>query len=190
MPPRCAGLIQPDEGRRLAELAAVVDANDAIVELGSHTGLSTIWMATTAHAHITAVDPWGDPRPGSDDDPFSLVTGDATLERFRLNLADEGAWPFVTAIRTTSTGLAPLWVQPVGLLFVDAVHTLDGVASDYRAWSGFIPVGGWLALHDFIADPEHPYAGVARAVDEIILPSGRWSAPRITGYLWTAQRVA
>lgn len=185
--PRCEGLVKPDEGRRLAYLAARVPASQAIVEIGSHTGGSTCWMAHAATAHVTAVDPWADPRPDTLDDPFALVTGDAVYERFSQNLTREGLWGKVTPLRTFSLTAAAVWVQPVGLLFIDAIHELEAVRSDYLHWQRFIPVGGWLALHDYTEDPEHPYHGVADAVRELI--GAEWAEPIVTEYLWTALRI-
>ena len=73
---RTQGLIENAQGERLAELAYYVPRNMAIVEIGSHTGLSTCWLAAGSRAgngaHVTAVDPYPDPRPGSKDDPWEL----------------------------------------------------------------------------------------------------------------------
>lgn len=191
--PACAGLVQVEEGQRLASLAAQVPPHQAIVEIGTHTGLSTCWMAAGSvsglGAHITAVDPWGDPRPETLDDPFELTTGNRVYQRFMENLTDEGHWGSVTPLRTTSMVAAQVWVQPVGLLFIDAVHTFDAVRTDYLHWQRFVPVGGWLALHDYTTDVDHAYYGVALAVQEVIEPTENWAEPVITEYLWTAQRI-
>lgn len=59
------GLVEVEEGEKLAELASQVTANHAIVEVGSHTGLSSCWIAAGSRdgngAHITCIDPWGEP---------------------------------------------------------------------------------------------------------------------------------
>lgn len=62
------GLVEVEEGEKLAELASQVTAKHAIVEVGPHTSLSSCWMAAGSRdgngAHITCLDPWGEPRPG------------------------------------------------------------------------------------------------------------------------------
>jgi hypothetical protein len=143
-------------------------------------------MASRAKAHITAVDPWYDPRPDTLDDPFGLITGDAVYQVFAENIRREGHAGKVTPLRTFSLTAAAIWVQPIGLLFIDAIHEYDDVKSDYLHWQRFIPVGGWIAFHDYTTEPDHPYRGVARAVDEL----EGWDEPVLTEYLWTAQRIA
>ena len=188
--PGCPGLIQVSEGQRLARLAATVPMGQAIVEIGSHTGLSTVWMAAATQAHVVAVDPWGDPRPDTLDDPFALVTGDAVFDLFMRNLAHEGVASKVTPLRTTSLDAARIWAQPIGLLFIDALHEYEHVRSDYLHWARHIPVGGWIAFHDWIDDPSHPYYGVKVAIDEVVIGSGEWNNVEVTEHLWTAMRIS
>lgn len=90
----------------------------------------------------------------------------------------------MTPIRTTSTELARIWVQPVGLLFVDAVHEYDAVMADVAAWAPHLARGAVIAFHDWTDDPAHPYAGVKRAVDEL---STDWGRPRIVESVWSAR---
>lgn len=187
--PRCAGLVEIGEGQRLAQLAREVPVEHAIVEIGSHTGLSTCWMAHSAQAHITAIDPWSDARPGTKDDPFGLGSGQGVYDRFAANLRDEGVWSKVTPLRTVSTVAAGFWLQPVGLLFIDAIHEFEPVRADYLAWQDHVAPGGWLAFHDYSPDPEHEYAGVARAIAAAVIPSGLWEEPVVTLNLWTARRI-
>lgn len=183
IPPRCAGLVQVDEGRQLHSLARMVPPERAVVEIGSHTGLSTCWMAHRARAHIFAVDPWGDPRPETLDDPFGLVTGDAVLDVFLGNIRSEGYESRVTPIRGRSLDVARLWVQPIGLLFIDAIHTYEAVLADIDAWAPHLAPGAFVVFHDWTPDPEHPYGGVKVAVDERS-PQLGWHSPALTNYLY------
>lgn len=193
------GLIQPGEGLRLASIAADVPPEAGIVELGSHTGLSTCWLGNGsrlgAGAHVFAIDPWGDPRPGSKDDPFDLVTGNAVLERFMGNLTAEHLWDRVSIIRTTSTSAAAQRFvlglpDDVGLLFVDAVHEYDHVVADLEAWVPSIPTNGYLACHDYFDDPACTIRGdVARAIDDTLDPDEWEVEPFLAGSgLWVGRR--
>jgi predicted O-methyltransferase YrrM len=185
--PACEGLVKLSEGRQLARIAGSVPRVDPIIEVGSHTGGSTVWMTRTAGAPIYAVDPWRDPRPDTLDDPFGLVTGDATYAQFERNLRSEGVSHKVTPIRTTGSEFAAIWTRPVGLVFIDAIHERWAVEADFLAWQPHLRPGSWLALHDYTEDPEHPYYGVAEAVRDVILPAASWSDVSLTEYLWCAR---
>ena len=81
-------------------------------------------------------------------------------------------WPLQPAPRATlivgnsqspSTRDAVLAVtgRPIGLVFIDGDHTLDGVLADYELWS---PVARWVAFHDII---RHPGWDIEVAVDQL-----------------------
>lgn len=179
------GLIELEQGDRLAELAAGVPPEQAIVEIGSHTGLSTCWMAHAASAHVFAIDPWAPPQPGTSNDPFNL--GTRVYQRFAENISSEGLWPRVTPLAARSLQVAKIWRQTIGLLFIDSLHSARSVRADVAAWAPFLAQGGWLALHDYTSDPAHPYHGVAIAADELER-SGDWEVAPLVSSLWTARR--
>lgn len=56
--------------------------------------------------------------------------------------------------------------------------------------AGLVQVPEGQRLHDYANEPDHEYYGVAEAVEKVVVPSGLWSTPTVTEYLWTAQRVA
>lgn len=188
------GLIEAEEGVRLAELAADVPAAEAIVEIGSHTGLSACWMAAGSRdgfgAHITCIDPWGEPRPNSLDDPFDLGA-EGVLARFMSNVAGttqevprEDYSDLITPLRVRSVRAAMMWVQPIGLLFIDAIHERWAVDQDYRAWEPHIAKDGVLALHDY----GDSYPGCKAAI-EGIEANGGWVRTDLVGSLWVGVRV-
>lgn len=185
------GLIEPNEGRKLASLAARVPGELAIVEIGSHTGLSSCWLAAGSRAgygaHVTCVDPYPEPRPDSLDDPWELGP-EGVLERFKSNIAGTtqdvwrpSYWPSVTLLRTTSEQAAAMWVKPIGLLFVDAIHTEAAVLADWAAWSPHVV--GIAAFHDY----GDGYPGCRRGIDRIAA-SEDWAELDVTGTLWSARR--
>lgn len=186
------GLIEPDEGRRLAELASHVHPSTAIVEVGSHTGLSSCWLAAGSRVgygvQVFCIDPWGDPRPGSLDDPWGLGA-EGVLNRFKDNVAGvtqevdrESYWDLVTPLRMASIDAAWIWVKPVGLLFVDAIHEEDAVLEDWAVWKAHLAPGSWAAFHDF--GPSYP--GCKRAIEKIAV-SEDWSDVSVIGSLWSAR---
>jgi len=186
------GLVEPVEGEKLAELAAQVPRDRTIVEIGSHTGLSTLYLAEGSRsgegAHVVAVDPFPEPRPktpGIDDDPFGLGA-DGVLGRFLENL--EGYRDIVTPLRSTSLEVARTWLAPIGLVFVDALHEYEDVRADVEAWGPYVSPGGWLALHDIWEDPERTRPSpTAAVVEQVIRPAGRLADEEIVWNLWVGR---
>lgn len=189
------GLVEVSEGEALAQIAKYMPAHQAIVELGSHTGLSTCWLAAGSRegnrAHIYAIDPWPEPRPGSQDDPWNLGA-DGVFERFKTNIAgttqdvfNDDYRDLVTALRTTSEKAAAIWTHEIALLFVDAIHEEWAIKQDWAAWQRHLAPGAWVCFHDYGGES---YPGVTLAIDEVVRPSREWHSTDFTApSLWVGQ---
>jgi len=184
------GLHSYDEGMLLRDLAMFVPAHQAIVEVGTYTGASALWMASGAgagrRARVTCVDTWPDPRPDEPDVAHAERQRQA-LGTFLARMAEHD-WP-VTALRGTSADVAAMWLQPIGLLFIDADHSFRAVVRDYSSWSPLIAPGGWLAMHDYLGDDLTDQTDVAEAVRRVIVPTGLWGLPRMVGKMWCVERL-
>lgn len=198
------GLCDPIEGEWLAERASEVPQHEAIVEIGSHTGQSTLWMASGSRhgnrARIWAVDPWPDPGYADGDDPFEMKTGDAVYERFLLNIRGEtqevpnvSYEDLVLPMRMTSKQAETRWrygPTPIGLLFIDAIHTYEGVKADVELWAPYVAVGGWMALNDYYQDSERTRMhGAALVAKEILEPSGEWDRCEVVWNTWVGHKL-
>lgn len=161
------GLIPPEVGAALADLAALVPSDQAIVEVGSFQGKSTCYLAEGAKAgdgaHVYAVDAW---------DLDGNVTGrfgfaePATREAFEQQVRSARLWSRVTPRQGFSVDVAADWNgPPVGLLFIDADHHEDNVRADYRAWSPHLAAGA-VVVFDDLDTPRNP--GVRVVVDELV----------------------
>lgn len=183
-------LMDPRELVVLRDLAAGVPRHQAIVELGSYRGGSAVAMVEGAlggyGAHVTCIDPW--PTPGRHErDREHAARQRGALSAFTETMRLRN-WP-VTALRARSTDIAPYWLQPVGLLFIDADHSYAQVMADYRAWAPHVVVDGWIALHDYYDDGELTIPGdTARVIDGVITPSRLWTDPQLIEKLWIAKR--
>jgi MMP 1-O-methyltransferase len=147
------GLISHREGERLAWLASQV-TDGVIVEIGSYTGLSACYLAAGASVTVFCVDLWdlGGQKHEAKYAPREVF--DTFTERT--------AGLDVVAHRGASVEVAANWDQPVGLLFIDGLHTYNGVRSDIDAWTPHLTPDARVAFHDY--DPH--WRGVMRAVDE------------------------
>ena len=103
---------------------------------------------------------------------------------FRRQLAKARCADLVTEVQSESARAAKRRRYPIGLLFIDADHHYRPCRRDYLAWQRFVPVGGWIAFHDYT-----PRYGVKRVIDEVVRPSGFWANEAVHDRLWSAQRV-
>jgi hypothetical protein len=204
------GLCDPEEGEWLANRAAEVPHSQAIVEIGTHTGQSTLWMAAGSihgnQARVYAVDPWPDPgytpEGQGNDDPFDLKTGEAVHRRFVANIRGQSQdmpnrsyEELVWEMRMPSLEAAKVWgraeyPQAIGLLFIDAIHTFEGVKADVDAWQEYVAPGGWLALNDYWLDPDRTQLnGAAFVAKELLEPSRIWVDTRVVWNTWVGKRA-
>jgi predicted O-methyltransferase YrrM len=179
------GLIPEAVGIRLAELAATVHPDHAIVEIGSYCGKSTCYLAHGSlagkGAPVFAVDPWD--TPGNVGGRFGYDTV-ATKLRFRQQVRDAGVAHQVTAFRAFSRDMARLWQRPIGLLYIDGSHTEEDVRTDLTLWSPYLVHGGIVAFDDYRTE-RNP--GVAKVVDPL-RQAGHWRwedgpPPLVVGFL-------
>ena len=188
------GLIPEGVGEALAMLAVSVDSADAIVEIGSYRGKSAAYLADGASRDrppgtrptVYAVDPWD-----LQDDPGKHgYNTEAVRQDFVWNIEAAGyaIGEDVVPIQGYSVEVAEAWPQAdwIGLLFIDAHHTDDGVMADWSAWRPHLSAGAVVAFDD-LDTPRNP--GVRVAYDRILAanPDVRLSgilAGRL-GVIWT-----
>src|SRR5206468_3092487 len=91
---------------------------------------------------------------------------------------------WVDPIVATSEDASKAWSgQPIRLLFIDGLHSYEGVSFDIRDWVPRVMPGGVIVFDDYFnADPE---VGVRRAVDELVR-AGSVSQPQHEGgvHVW------
>jgi predicted O-methyltransferase YrrM len=157
---RHSGMMPDDRHRLLLWRAACFPFGEGhVVEIGSYEGGSSVYLA----------------RPMClDHDSYKLYCVDTftgyggneeSLPRFWKNIGRAGVSCKVVAIQNTSVDAAAEWTNgSIRLLFIDALHTLEGVRSDFKSWSPFVVEGGGIIFHDY--DSQHP--GVKQYVDELI----------------------
>jgi predicted O-methyltransferase YrrM len=136
------GWLTPAQGRALYDAAGRVAAGQAVVEVGSHRGKSTILLASGLRdgATMTAVDPFDDPRWGG---------GPESLAVFEANLASAGVTDRVALYRGLSGDAARDWSgPPVALAWIDGAHDRASVLVDIDGWDRHLVQGGSMLLHD------------------------------------------
>jgi MMP 1-O-methyltransferase len=163
----------------------------AIVEIGSAWGKSTILLASgSKHARrekVYAIDPHtGDPWYLRNENPGQF----SSLAEFQRNLDRFGVIDWVKPVVATSVEAADaLDTGPIRLLFIDGLHTYEGVKSDIERWTPRVIDGGIIVFDDYFKD-ESDGVGVRRAVDELV-NSGSVQALRRgpDSLVWTTKRA-
>ncbi|KKL12400.1 hypothetical protein LCGC14_2536140 [marine sediment metagenome] len=132
------------EGEVLYKLA--MKSKEAIVEIGSWKGYSTIWLAKGSEVgnrlFVYTIDIF-------DGDINKLVTGEGeTYEVFLENIKKKGVNNIVVPMAMKSEDAEKDWIVPIGLLFIDGDH--EDIEKDYARWYPHLEVGGIIALHDTV----------------------------------------
>jgi predicted O-methyltransferase YrrM len=157
------GFTSPVELSLLYHLSLLTETG-AVVEIGSYLGRSTVVLARAAadcgrggREQVVAVDPHEGVLGIADEEPRD------TKADFLRNLDRAGARSDVRLMHMTSANAAKAWRgDPVGMLFVDGLHTREAVLEDTRGWTPFLTPDASVVFDDFLSSP-----GVRAAVREL-----------------------
>ena len=177
-----SGWLTGPDARLLYALAHHGPGSGAIVEIGSAWGLSTVFLATGAkrarRERVHAIDPHtGDPwylqgiappRSGVVAGPDHAATlAFSSQQQFEATLREFGVDDWVESVVLTSEEAAKVVdTGPVRLLFVDGLHTYEGVHTDLECWVPRVLRGGIIVFDDYFN--RNPGVGVKQAVDELL----------------------
>lgn len=119
-----------------------------IVEIGVYEGFTTRILAEASDpdATIYGVDPFFTGRLG-------ICWGLLIAESYNRKHLASGK---LKLVRTLSTEVRDRVPQAVDFVFIDADHSLEGIAADWAFWSARIEPDGIIALHDTLLTPDQP----------------------------------
>ncbi len=162
------GWLYENDAHLLYSLARHGAGSGAIVEIGSAWGRSTIVMAAASkragREKVYAIDP-------HTGDPWYLQTIDqphafSSLEQFTINIRRFAVDDWVVPVVAPSGEAARrLPVDQIRLLYIDGLHTYEGVKDDIEGWVPRVITGGVVVFDDYYNTG--PDVGVQRAVDEL-----------------------
>jgi predicted O-methyltransferase YrrM len=158
------GFLDPDEGRRLYDVALDAGRMGPCLEIGSYCGKSTLYLGAACREQGTvlfAVDHHAgseEQQPG--EGYFDPATYDYRFNRidtfplFRQTLSRAGLMDTVVSIVAPSALAARFWGTPLSLVFIDGGHSDAAAYGDYSAWAGHVMSGGFLLIHDIFENPQ------------------------------------
>lgn len=169
---RIEGLTTEPACLTLADMAKQVPAEHAIVELGvyqARTALYLVWGASQGNgAHVWGFDAWdlpGERVPYQGNRMRRKYTDTDTRSRALRNVKSLGYSDRMMLTREFSAEAGRKWVgPPVGLLFVDADHTYEGVRQDFRTWASHLAEDATIVFDDYHSD----FPMVVEAVDALV----------------------
>jgi predicted O-methyltransferase YrrM len=157
------GSVTEEEAGELMRLASGVPADTCIVEVGSHRGRSTAALALGANgAPVYAIEPH-EAFEGMYGSTFGPEDRKAFFENMlRLDVVED-----VRLVNLSSEVVSRGWTRPIGLLWLDGDHTVEGVRRDFEAWEPFLEPGSVVAFHDAL----DPAGGPARVIETLLADS-------------------
>jgi predicted O-methyltransferase YrrM len=161
-----SGFIHPSEAALLVELATSKD----YMEVGAFKGFSA-WCVAHVATSVLSIDTFKACDNGQDQqDAFTtLAEYDRVTGEFRAFPND-----VVTRLPYSSERAYELIPESAAwdVVFIDAMHTYEGVLEDIKRWWPRVRPGGVLCLHDYGHDA---FPGVKQAADEVFgEPSEPW----------------
>jgi hypothetical protein len=147
----------------LEELIFTIGQPMNMVEIGSYQGASSeIFAKNLPVSKITCVDPWVN---GYDDNDGSSWKNpmDEVESQFDKRMSN---FKNVTKMKMTSQeAVKEFEDNSLDFVYIDGLHTYDGVKNDITWWKSKIKEGGFLAGHDW---GHRRYPGVKKAVLELL----------------------
>ncbi len=165
------GWLTVDQAEELWNRARDLSAGDAIVEIGSFRGRSTVLLARAAPdgVEVVAIDPHG----GTDRGPQEWEGKEAEAledhEVFHENLRSHRVDDRVRHVRTYSSDALAQFTGSAHLLFIDGAHRWRPCRDDIRSWGARVPEGGVMLIHDSFSS-----RGVTAALVTELFLSSEW----------------
>lgn len=138
------------------------NSKKTMIEIGSFVGESTILFAQS-FKNVIAIDPFME---GYDDaDPTSYLFEFKNV--YQTYLERTGDYKNIqTIVATSIDALDQLKEDKYDFVYIDGLHTYDGVKSDIENYLPLVKKGGVIGGHDYTDKIPH-LVGVKKAVDEM-----------------------
>ena len=111
-----------------------------IVDLGVDYGYSTFCFADPDIGQtVYGIDTFeGDEHAGFKTDTLATVN----------TVVEHNSYNNINIIKDLFDNVAEVWAQPIDILHIDGLHTLEAVTHDVETWSKFLAPNGVMLMHD------------------------------------------
>jgi predicted O-methyltransferase YrrM len=155
-----------------------------LAEIGVWEGVTTCRLrrVMASDACLYAVDPYFKGRLG-----FSTHRAIATDEVSQVGNGTV-VWVRETAVSAARNASA-IGREPFDFVFLDALHTYEGLRDEWESWSPLVAPGGVIAIHDSRASGKNSDdSGSVRYTNEAVLPDRRFDVIDTVDSLTVLQR--
>ena len=139
------------------------NSEKTMIEIGSFVGESTVLFAQS-FKNVIAVDPFL--ADYDDEDPTSFMFEFKNVYQTYLDRTGDHQ-NIKTIVHTSNDALDELRGQEFDFIYIDGLHTYDGVKTDITNYLPLVKKGGVIGGHDY-TDLHHHLEGVKKAVDEML----------------------
>jgi predicted O-methyltransferase YrrM len=141
------------------------NSDKTMIEIGSFVGESTVLFAQS-FKEVIAIDPFLE---GYDDaDPTSYLFEFKNVYQTYLDRTGDHQ-NIKTIVSTSNDALDQLKGLKFDFIYIDGLHTYDGVKTDITNYLPLVKEGGVIGGHDYTDNIVHKHLeGVKRAVDEML----------------------
>lgn len=111
------------------------NSKHTVVEIGRKYGGSALLLASAVQ------------------DGIKVVSIDIKNHKYldhNLSLAPKDVKDKLDIIKGSSYDVAKKWDQPIGLVFIDGDHSVEGLKQDVKCWTPFLVSGGFAVFHDIV----------------------------------------
>jgi MMP 1-O-methyltransferase len=196
---RIKGFLDPEEGKRLFDVALEATRLGPCLEIGSYCGKSSIYLGTACKAGNSVLFSVDHHRGSEEQQPgeeyFDPELFDCrayqvdTLPLFRKTIGQFNLEDTVVPLVCRSEIAARAWATPLGLVFIDGGHAFETALKDYQCWAALIAPRGFLLIHDIFQDPKDGGQAPWR-VYQIARDSGQFLELPMTKTLGVLQRLS
>ena len=144
------GWLTDAQARLLWDSARVLRDGQAIVEIGSYQGRSTVVLARASApgVRLTAIDPHAGTDRGPQEITGKEIEAEGDSQTFLRNLEAAGVRDRVSYLRRWSHDALAEHDGPIDLLYIDGAHRFTPARDDIRRWGARVVPGGTLLIHD------------------------------------------
>lgn len=143
----------PEEKKLLHDLI-MTSPGDFVIEVGCYQGATSQVLADACAIRrktLVCIDPWNGEQDGSGGEQYAVFSKATAQYR-----------PIVRRCRSQDADVTP-YLGKCALVFIDGLHSYEGVKADIAKFAPCCEKGGYLACHD-VADLGWP--GVRQAIAE------------------------